>query len=103
MKQPKTIDIDGVRYERADSKPTGNRCVCVLDRGWIFAGDLTEENGRIVLTRAVNVQRWSSIGFDGMLRAPKGDNVTLKKLDHDVHFPSGAELFRCPVDKNWGL
>jgi hypothetical protein len=26
---------------------TGTRAVVVVDRGWIFAGDVTRENGRI--------------------------------------------------------
>lgn len=45
------IEVNGVSYVRADSvstpQPNGKRAVVVVDRGWIFAGDVTEENGRI--------------------------------------------------------
>ena len=97
----KTVLIDGVEY--VERKPNGNRCVVVVDRGWIFAGDVTRENGRIKLTRAVHVFRWESIGFDGMLANPKSSNVTLKALANDVDIPSGAEIFCVPVGDEWGL
>jgi hypothetical protein len=56
MTQPTSIKIDNVEYIRADSvqqKPSGNRAVVVVDRGWVFAGDIERTNGRITLTRAV--------------------------------------------------
>jgi hypothetical protein len=100
-----TIKINNVEYVRADSvqtKPTGNRAVIVVDRGWIFAGDVTRENGRIKLTRAIHVFRWESIGFDGMISSPKSNKVTLKPLA-DVDLPEGSELFAIPVPNDWGL
>lgn len=104
--KPKTIVLDNVEYVRADSvviAPTGNRCVIVVDRGWIFAGDVTECDGRIRLNRAVHVVNWSNIGFDGMLKEPEGGNVKLKKLEHVVNLPADAEIFRVPVSNDWGL
>ena len=102
-----TVTINGVKYVREDKAaaplPNGNRCVVVVDRGWIFAGDLTQENGRIYLDRAVHVRSWSEIGFDGVVDNPKSKNVTLKTLKHRVDLPAGAELFRVPVKSDWGL
>lgn len=106
MSKPDSITIDDVKFVRADSvevKPTGNRCVVVIDRGWIMAGDLTEQDGRILLSRAVHVFNWAEIGFDGMLANPKSPKVKLKKMPTAVDFPEGAEIFRCPVEQNWGL
>ena len=106
MTKPNTVTIDDVQYVRADSvdvQPNGNRCVVVVDRGWIFAGDVARENGRIVLTRAVHVFRWDSIGFDGMIADPSSSKVTLKKLQNRVDMPADAELFCIPVDDQWGL
>ena len=103
MSKPEYIEVDGTRYVRQEQQPTGDRAVIVADRGWIFAGDVTEKDGRIQLARAVNVQRWSGIGFDGMLRDPSSDKVTIKKLSHTVDFPQGSELFRCRVGEEWGL
>lgn len=96
------ININGIEY--APLKPaTGSRAVVVVDRGWIFAGDVTRENGRIRLTNAVWVFRWESVGFDGVLADPKSKSVTLKKMSHDVDIPAQAEVFCVPVEDGWGL
>lgn len=58
MSKPNVIKIDDVEYVRSDmvkAPITGNRAVIVVDRGWIFAGDVTRENGRIKLSRAIHV------------------------------------------------
>lgn len=105
MSKPETLKIDDVEYVRKDSvsvKPNGNRAVIVVDRGWIFAGDVTRENGRIKLARAIHVLRWESIGFDGMISNPRSNKVTLKPLA-DVDMPQDAEIFSIPVSDNWGF
>jgi hypothetical protein len=94
-----TITVNGVDYVRADSVPTGNRAVVVVDRGWIFAGDVTRENGRIRLSRAVHVFKWESIGFAKMVETQKAD---LRKIA-DVDLPEAAEIFCIPVADDWGL
>lgn len=104
MGKPKTMKIDDVEYVRADSvaeKPSGNRAVVVVDRGWIFAGDVTEKDGRIKLSRAVWIMSWSGCWFDGVLNDPK--QAKTSKLNHDVDMPADAEIFRVPVSENWGL
>lgn len=106
MGKPRTLKVDDVLYVRAeDAAPAvpGKRAVVVVDRGWIFAGDVTESNGRITLSRAVHVFRWESIGFDGMIADPKSSKVLLKKLSAPVDIPAGAEIFRIPVSDEWGL
>lgn len=104
MSKPNLIKIDDVEYVRSDTvqpKPNGKRAVVVVDRGWIFAGDVTEENGRIYLDRAVWVFRWERIGFDGVLANP--EKGVIKKLSHRVDIPEGSEIYRVPVGDNWGL
>ena len=99
------IAVNGVEYVRKDSvttKPNGNRAVVVVDRGWIFAGDVTRENGRIKLSRAIHVFRWESIGFNGVIENPKNSKVMLKPLA-DVDMPESAEIFCIPVSDQWGL
>lgn len=103
-KQPKTIAINGIDYIRADQiagqKPKGNRAIIVVDRGWIFAGDVTRENGRILLSRALHVFKWESVGFAGMIEnTAKAD---LRKIA-DVDIPEDAEIFCVPVKEDWGL
>lgn len=103
MTTPNTIIIDSVKYVREDSiptKPSGNRCVVIVDRGWIFAGDVTRENGRIKLTRALHVFKWESVGFAGMLENTK--KADLRKIA-DVDIPADAEIFSVPVSEQWGL
>lgn len=81
------------------AKPTGTRAVVVVDRGWIFAGDVTRENGRIKLSRALHVFRWESIGFAAMVETANAD---LRPIA-DVDIPEGAEIFCVPVPDGWGL
>ena len=96
------ITINGVDY--APVKPaTGTRAVIVVDRGWIFAGDVTRENGRIKIDRAVHVLKWESIGFNGVIANPKSAKVTLNTMPNGVDLPEGAEIFCVPVADDWGL
>ena len=101
-----TISINGVSYVRADSVPqavpNGNRAVVVVDRGWIFAGDVTRENGRIRLARAVHVLSWAQNGFAGLCADPKKAGAKLNPCA-DVDMPADAELFCVPVNDKWGL
>jgi len=102
MSKPETITIDDVKYVRADAVAApivGNRHVVVVDRGWIFAGDMTRENGRIKLTRALHVFKWESIGFAKMVETAKAD---LRKIS-DIDIPADAEIFSIPVNESWGL
>lgn len=106
MSKPKEITIDEVKYIRADSvqqqAPSGPRCVVVVDRGWIFAGNVEDVGERIKITDALHVFRWESIGFNGMLSDPKSSKVDLRPLGHDVDLPASAEVFRIPVGDKWG-
>jgi len=97
------ITVNGIEYiqasEAVTQRPTGTRAVVVVDRGWIFAGDVTREDGRIRLSRAVHVFKWYNIGFAKMVETEKAD---LRPIS-DVDIPSGAEIFCVPVHDQWGL
>ena len=100
------LTINGTVYVARDSireTPvlSGKRAVIVIDRGWIAAGDVTEENGRIKLSRAVLVFRWEGIGFDGMIAHP--EKAQLRPLPNGFDIPADAEIFRVPVADNWGV
>lgn len=102
MSTPNTIIVDNVKYVREDSitpKPTGTRAVIVVDRGWIFAGDVTRENGRIKLTNALHVFKWESIGFAKMVETAKADLRPITNVD----IPADSEIFCLPVADTWGL
>ena len=105
MTDLKTISIDGVNYVRADSvrQPiTGNRAVVVVDRGWIFAGDVERSDGRIRISNAVHVFKWLEKGFAAMIDDPKSAKADLRPIA-DVDIPVGAEVFCVPVADGWGL
>ena len=98
-----TISINGVEYVLADSvqpKPSGTRAVIVVDRGWVFAGDVVRENGRIKISRALHVFKWADVGFAGIIENTK--KADLRRIA-DVDIPEGAEIFCVPVNDNWGL
>jgi hypothetical protein len=105
--QHETVTINGIEYVRADKAATqitkGKRAVVVVDRGWIFAGDLTHENGRIYLDRAVWVFRWESVGFAAVVADPKKAKADIRPLSNRVDIPDGAEIFRLPVADDWGI
>jgi len=100
----KVFSINGVEYIRADSipaaKPNGNRAVIVVDRGWIFAGDVTREDNRIKLSRAVWVFSWEFCGFSKVIEDPSKADI---RPMADVDIPEGAEIFCVPVNEQWGL
>lgn len=92
------IVINGVEYAPVTNPISGTRAVVVVDRGWIFAGDVTRERGRIKLTRALHVFKWESIGFAKMIETEDAD---LRPIT-DVDIPDGSEIFSIPVHDNWG-
>ena len=79
-----------------------NRAVIVVDRGWIFAGDVTRKDGRIYLSRAVWVFKWDSVGFAAVIDDPKKAKADIRPIA-DVDIPEGAEIFCVPVSEDWGL
>ena len=95
----KNIVINGVEYAPVN-KPTGTRAVVVVDRGWIFAGDVTRKDGRLYLSRAVWVFKWESCGFAAVVADPS--NADIRPID-DVELPEVSEIFSIPVNESWGL
>jgi len=96
-----TITVNGIEYVPA-KKPTGTRAVVVVDRGWIFAGDVTRKDGRIYISNALHVFKWEELGFSGMIDNPAWAKADLRTIA-DVDIPAGAEVFSVPVPDGWGL
>jgi hypothetical protein len=92
----KLIEVEGDKM----NKPESNRAIIVVDRGWIFAGDVKRENGRIKLSRAVHVFKWVEVGFAGIIENTR--KADLRKIA-DVDIPEGSEIFCVPVSNSWGL
>ena len=96
------IELNGETYVREAARPTGSRAVIVVDRGWIFAGDVTRADGRIRITRAVWVFRWESVGFAAVVADPKKAKADIRPMA-DIDMPADAEIFSVPVADDWGL
>ena len=87
----------------APKAPKPGRYVVVVDRGWIFAGDLSAtEDGMFLLTSAVHVMSWSEIGFARMIAEWQGGKVKLVQVA-DVEIPQDSVIFRVPVGAEWGV
>ena len=95
------ITINGIEYTPKAVHPAGTRAVVVVDRGWIFAGNVTRENGRIIISDALHVFKWESSGFSGLIDDPKKAKADLRKIAN-VDMPAGAEVFCVPVSDQWG-
>ena len=99
------IVVDGETYVKRSSVPflpKGQRVVLVVDRGWIFAGDLTEDNGRVFLDNALHVFKWEQGGFSQVVADPKKAKADLRALSTRVDVPAASEVFRVPVAADWG-
>ena len=105
MTTPKTIRIDNEEYVRASDiggpAPIGNKFIVVLDRGWIFAGNLDRDDDDTcwVLTNAVNIRKWATGGFGLLTRNPHEAGAVLDK-SQDVVFE--RFIHKVPVADDWG-
>lgn len=88
---------------KPDKPAPSGRVVLVVDRGWIFAGDISRTpDGYLRLDNAVHVFRWESIGFTRAITEWKDDKVDCRKVE-PVEVPEDAVVFRVPVEKGWGI
>ena len=91
-----TIEVNGEKYQKI--RPNGNRAVVVVDRGWIFAGDLTD-----VIHMGLGVQADVGIGAKDRV-----DKFRVADLIHFVakslppHFPLGMGLGLTPFGHRAG-
>src|SRR5208337_5617708 len=70
------------------------RAVVVVDRGWIWAGDVAESHARIRLSRVTWLFKWASVGFSSVIEKPKQSGVELRKVPFAVDIPRDTEIFR---------
>ncbi|MCP4229079.1 MAG: hypothetical protein GY771_02890 [bacterium] len=77
-----TIKIGDVEYVRADSvnvRPLeiGETRIIVADKGWVFAGDCTDnEDGTVTITNAKNIRRWGTTrGLGELVNGPTSKTV----------------------------
>jgi hypothetical protein len=80
---------------------TGDRHIVVLDRGWIFAGNLSKDEHHVyTLTDAVNVRKWDSGGFGALSKSATAAGATLDKCA-TLRFHETAMMFAVPISSDW--
>ena len=100
-----TIIVDGITYERKQERK-GNRCFVVVDHGWIYAGNVEDRDGRVLIHNAVWVFRWSKIGLTAVLENPLREEVDIRSLPNGcttVDLPASSEVYRIQVPDDWGV
>jgi len=89
--------------------PTGPRMVCIIDRGWIFAGDASPlpsdhpSAPGIRLNNAVWLFRWESIGYVNAIKDWKSPKVDIRPCSEPVDVPRESLVFSQPVEADWGV
>ncbi len=79
----------------------GDRHIVVLDRGWIFAGDLSKDEHNVyTLSNAVNVQRWEKGGFGALSKSATKAGATLSECE-PLRFAASAMIFVVPISEDW--
>lgn len=78
------------------------RYLIVLDTGWIFAGNILEQDNRVELHNAIMLVNWNKCSFNEIISNPNKSNVTLQKVSSVIDFPKESEIFRVPIPHNWG-
>jgi hypothetical protein len=79
----------------------GDKHIVVLDRGWIFAGDLSQDDAGIyTLTNAVNIRKWSQGGFGALSKSAKEAGATLDGCA-PIRFHRSALIFAVPISGGW--
>jgi len=88
--------------ERATANCTaGDRHLVVLDRGWVFVGDLSQDDhGIFTINNCQNVRKWSSGGFGLLSQSATKAGAVLDGCA-PIRFEKSARIFVVPVSGDW--
>lgn len=84
-----TISINGVDYSKS---------IVILQRGWVFVGDLTKNGEEFTLSNAQNIQRWGTTEGLGQLALSGPTSATVLKPAGTVRFHELTVVARLDVD-----
>ena len=80
---------------------TKGKHIVVLDRGWIFVGNLTKlEDDGYMLTECQNIRKWSTGGFGGLTKSKVASGATCDDCK-PIKFHSQSVVFYSPVSGDW--
>jgi hypothetical protein len=98
-----TLTINGVDYVRADSLPTqsiplGPVQIIVADKGFVFVGNVqNDEDGIVTLTNAKNIRIWGTTkGLGELVNGP-----TSKTVFDNYGTVQTTPILRIAVVKGW--
>jgi len=63
MEQPKTIHIDNIEYVRKDAvmpETSGEIRIVILQRGFVFVGQWSQDGSRCTLKNAACIRKWGT-------------------------------------------
>lgn len=95
------VVIDGVEYipaSEAGPKPESSKSIVVLQRGWVFIGDLVKVGDEFVLSNAQNIQRWGTTKGLGQLALSGPTATTVLNAAGTVRFHELTVVARLDVD-----
>jgi hypothetical protein len=104
VSKPEVIKIDDVEYVRRDSSTDGEIKIAVLDRGFVYVGQVDmSDAGMLVLRNAKNIRIWGTTkGLGELVNGPLFNT----KLDSvgTVRVPSRALIYLMDVEQSkWKL
>ena len=94
--------IKTIQAHTANCAQSATRCIVVLDKGFIFVGDLSHdtESGMYTLTSVKNVRKWAKGGFGGLTKSAKESGAVLDVCE-PIKFHGKAMVFAAPVGGDW--
>ena len=95
------VTFDGIDYipaSEATPKPESSKSIVILQRGWVFIGDLSKDGEEFTLSNAQNIQRWGTTDGLGQLALSGPTNSTQLKPAGTVRFHELTVVARLDVD-----
>lgn len=80
----------------------GDRHLVVLDRGWIFAGDMSLKDDVYTVTNCKNVRKWNKGGFGALSKSASLAGATLDDCEA-IRFKASAMIFAVPIAEEWDV
>lgn len=96
-----TITLNGIDYipaSEAGPKVESSKSIVILQRGWIFIGDLSKNGEEFTLSNAQNIQRWGTTDGLGQLALSGPTPNTKLKDAGTVRFHELTVVARLDVD-----
>lgn len=101
MSETSTITINGVDYipaAEAGPRPETVKQIVILQRGWVFIGDLSKDGEEFTLSNAQNIQRWGTTKGLGQLASSGPTSNTVLQPAGTVRFHELTVVARLDVD-----